>query len=152
MRRGYDARVDDARVRGAVEKAAQATGLASWEDWADYPLRAALDRLAGEGQDALREQTLAAALAMTEGIPEQIPGELLRALRVSKRHRPELARFLWAFRRALAEADEDYRALATLAHQDAGRDYLRSLASTVAETHAGPAYRGGPRWSGGTRD
>jgi len=141
VRRGYDAKVDDARVRGAVEAAAKAAGLTRWEDWADYPLRAALDRLAGRGQDALRKQTLAAALAMTKDTPEQVPDELLRALRVSEGQRPDLARFLWGFRRALADADEDYRALVTLAHQDAVRSHLRTLASTVVQTHEGPAHR-----------
>ncbi|MCK4449136.1 MAG: NACHT domain-containing protein, partial [Anaerolineae bacterium] len=141
VRRGYDARVDDARVRGVVEAAVKATGLTEWEDWDDYPLRAALDRLAGEGQGALRKQTVAAALAMTREAPEEVPDALLAVLRVGERQRPDLTHFLWAFRGALARADEEYRALVELAHQDAVRSHLRALASTVTLTTEGPAQR-----------
>jgi formylglycine-generating enzyme required for sulfatase activity len=148
MLRGYQKRVDGASVRDAVKEAAAASGLEEWEDWGDYPLRAALDRLAGQGYEELREPTVAAALAMTDEAPEQVPDELLRALKVDERHRPDLARFLWAFRLALAEVDEDYRALVTLTHQDAVRERLRAIvsgvervASTVEGTHEGPAVR-----------
>ena len=133
VRRGYDARVDDARVCEAVETAVEATGLTRWEDWADYPLRAALDRLAGRDQDALRKQTLAAALAMTEETPEQVPDELLKALRVPANRRTDLAHFLWALRRALAQADEEYRVLVELAGADEARALLRRLASVVGK-------------------
>lgn len=138
--RGYRARPDDAKVIKAVEAALAATGFDQSREMA-YPLQRALHNL-GEGErDALRQATVAAALAMTEEVPDQVPDELLGALDVDERHRPVLARFLWAFRRALVRADEDYRALAELAHQDAAREYLRSLASTVVQTHEGPAQR-----------
>ena len=132
VRHGYDARVDDAQVCKAVEAAVQAAGLTQWEDWADYPLRAALDRLAGEGQDTLRKQTVAAALAMTEETPGQVPDELLAALRVPADHRADLARFLWAFRGALARADEDYLALIELSGGDQVRRLLRDLVTGKA--------------------
>jgi formylglycine-generating enzyme required for sulfatase activity len=139
-RRGYDAKVDGARVRKAVEAAARTTGL--WEGLADhYRLTGALHRLAERGQDTLRQSTVAVALAMTEGTPEEVPDELLKALDVDAQDRPVFARFLWAFRDALAQADEECRALVELAHQDAVRDHLRSLASTVVQTPAGPAQR-----------
>jgi formylglycine-generating enzyme required for sulfatase activity len=137
---GYRARPDDAKVIKAVEAALAATGFDQSREMA-YPLQRALHNL-GEGErDTLRQATVAAALAMTEEVPEQVPDELLGALDVGERHRPVLARFLWAFRRALVAADEDYRALAELAHHDAAREYLRSLALTVVQTHEGPAQR-----------
>jgi formylglycine-generating enzyme required for sulfatase activity len=138
--RGYQAKVDDAKLIKAVDVALAATGFDPSQEMA-YPLRRALHNL-GEGErDALRKATVAAALAMTEEVPEQVPDELLGALDVDERHRSDLACFLWAFRRALVAADEDYRALAELAHQDAAREYLRSLASTVVQTREGPAQR-----------
>ena len=140
-RRRYDAKADEAKMSKAVDAAAQATGLVDWENWADYPLRAALDRLAGHGHDALRQQTIAAALAMTRGAPDEIPDELLKALNVDDRHRPDLARFLWAFREALARADEDYGALVELAHQDDVRDHLRTIASPVVSASRGSAFQ-----------
>lgn len=127
VRRGYDARAGDARVRKALEAAVKATGLTKWQDWADYPLVAALDRLAGKGQDTLRKQAVAAALAMTGDAPEQVPDELLQALRVPDNLHPDLARFLWAFRGALARSDEEYRALVELAGADETRKLLRAL-------------------------
>jgi len=45
-RRGYDGKVDDAKVRGAVETAAKATGLTEWEGLDGYTLRRALHHLA----------------------------------------------------------------------------------------------------------
>jgi formylglycine-generating enzyme required for sulfatase activity len=140
-RRRYDAKVDDARVRDAIEIAAQAAAPAEREDWAHHPLISALDRLAGRGQDALRRQTLAAALAMTDDAPEQVPRELLRALRVPESRRADLAHFLWAFRRALAQADDDYRALVELAGADEARALLRRLASAVTGVAGEPALR-----------
>ncbi len=141
VRRGYDAKVDDAKMSTAIETAVRATGLTDWQNWADYPLRAALDRLAGSGQDALRQQTIAAALAMMRDAPEEIPAELLKTLDVDERHRPSLARFLWVFRETLARAGEDYRVLIELAHQDAARQHLWTMASTVVQTPQGAALR-----------
>jgi len=90
MLRGYKARVDEARLRGAVEAAARATG--QWEDLGeDYRLKGALHRLAEGGRDDLRRSTVAAALAMTDEAPEQVPDELRQALHVEQRHRPDLA-------------------------------------------------------------
>jgi formylglycine-generating enzyme required for sulfatase activity len=141
VRRGYDAKVDDVKVRKAVETAAQASGLAEARDWANYPLRIALDRLASRKQDVLRKQAVAAALAMTREAPEEVPDALLAALRMPEHQRPNLTRFLWAFRGALAQADENYRNLVELAHQDPVRGHLQALASTVVQTPEGPAQR-----------
>ena len=65
VRRGYDAKVEDAKVRQAVADAAEASGLAQGVGLTDYPLQRALHRLADEGRDALRRQAVAAALVMT---------------------------------------------------------------------------------------
>jgi formylglycine-generating enzyme required for sulfatase activity/DNA polymerase III delta prime subunit len=136
-RRGYDAKVDGARVRKAVEAAARTTGL--WEGLADhYRLTGALHRLAEPGQDTLRESTVAAALAMKEGAPEEVPDELLKALDVDAQDRSMFARFLWAFRNALAQADEEYRALVELAGEDETRALLRRLASVVRDVDGRP--------------
>jgi len=141
MLQGYNAKVGDANVREAVEAAARATGLTRWEDLDAYTLRRALHHLAEEGRVELHKRTVAAALAMTRESPDQVPQELLRTLDVDERHWPDLARFLWAFRQALAQANEEYRALVELAHQDAVRDHLRTLASTIVQTYKGPAHR-----------
>jgi len=135
VRRGYDARVDDEQVKKAVEAAAQASGLVEVRDWERYPLRVALNMLSGRGeeQDALRKQAVATALAMTRGALEEVPDGLLESLRLRERHRSDLARFLWAFRRALVKANEDYRALVELAGADETRSLLRRLASAVTE-------------------
>jgi formylglycine-generating enzyme required for sulfatase activity/DNA polymerase III delta prime subunit len=127
--RRYDALVDDAKVRTAVEEAVKATGLARWKDWADYPLRAALDRMAGEDQEKLRKRIVAVALAMTEESEEQVPETLLQALNVQKDRRADLARFLWAFRQALARVDEDYLELIKLATADESLNLLREIAT-----------------------
>jgi len=136
-RRGYDARVDDAKVRKAVEAAARTTGL--WEGLADhYRLKGALHRLAEPGQDTLRESTVAAALAMKEGAPEEVPDELLKALDVDAQDRPMFACFLWALRNALAQADEEYGALVELVGEDEARALLRRMASVVRDVDGQP--------------
>jgi formylglycine-generating enzyme required for sulfatase activity len=135
-----DAKADDIKVRQAVETAAQAAG--QWEGLDEcYRLKSALHRLAEPGRGALRKSTVAAALAMTDDAAEEVRVELLRALDVPEEYRADLARFLWAFRNGLVEDDEDARALAALVQQKAIRDYLWTLASTVVQTHEGPAVQ-----------
>jgi formylglycine-generating enzyme required for sulfatase activity len=150
VRRRYDARVKDGKAREALEAAGRASGFSEWERL-PYQLQRAFHRLADKQRGGLRQSTVAAALAMEDERPAQVPDELLRALDVDERYRPDLARFLWALRNALADADEDYRALVTLSHQDLVREQLKviasgveRLASTLVETHEGPAVRSRP--------
>jgi formylglycine-generating enzyme required for sulfatase activity len=133
VRRGYDAKVDDAKVRQALAAAIETVGLDKWEE-AEYPLRGAADRLKGKEQEheALRKQTVAAVLQMTGDAPEQVPDELLQALRVPASHRADLARFLWAFQEALVDVDEDYRALV----ESAGDKEIRELLWAIATGEA----------------
>jgi formylglycine-generating enzyme required for sulfatase activity len=147
---GYEKRVDAAKVREAVQAAGEASDLAEWEDL-PYQLQRAFHRLGEKGRDTLRESTVAAALAMRNGDPAQVPDGLLKALDVDERYRADLASFLWSLREALARADEDYGELVTLTHQDAVRQRLRAIAlgverlgSTVVGTASGPAVRTKP--------
>jgi formylglycine-generating enzyme required for sulfatase activity len=139
-----DARVDDIKVRQAVEAAAQAAG--QWEGLDErYWLKSALHRLAEPGRAALRKSTVAAALAMTDDAAEEVPVELLRALDVLEEHRADLAHFLWAFRNGLVKDDDDAHIRAMLeAIQGRLKDVaagVEILASTVVETHAGPSVQ-----------
>jgi formylglycine-generating enzyme required for sulfatase activity/energy-coupling factor transporter ATP-binding protein EcfA2 len=130
VRCGYDAKVDDAKIREAVETAGEASEFDEWENL-PYQLQRAFHRLEERERDALRQSTVAAALAMRSEEPAQVPDALLKALSVDEGYRGDLARFLWAFRQALADADEGYGGLVTLTHQDAVRQRLRVIASGV---------------------
>jgi len=144
VRRGYDAREKAERVRGALRDAIEGGDADRWAEGGSYPLARALHRLAEEGQDALRERTVAAALTMTADEGEEVPVELLRALGLDEEDeeaRADLAHFLWRWRQELVLADEDYERLVALAGRDEVQALLRRLAGAVTDVAGEPALR-----------
>lgn len=128
VQRGYKAKVDDAKVRQAIESATRAV---EQETRDDYPWRRTLNQLAEPKRDELREAVVAVMLKMTSESPEQIPDTLLRALDLDVTHKPLLARFLWALRAALVKEDDNYRALVEFARGDAGYARMSEIAAVV---------------------
>jgi hypothetical protein len=130
--RRYNAVRDDAALQQAVQKALKSG------DFGLVELK--LAEIAAPGRPELRQQVATAILSMASDQPDQVPAEVVKALRLPDRSRPVLAKFLWALRQQLA-GHKGFGPLIAFADRAASRELLRHLAETVVETPEGKAVQ-----------